>query len=122
MPDAATGGHVLHFAGPEYFAAIMPWLLTNGTSSFSEDWSKPTYDDPRVIEAASLDLATRVERFAHDVRLTSASARGKTERDLRAVGRQPPMVRVGVGIRAIDDVDDAGRAGARRQLGRDIGG
>jgi multiple sugar transport system substrate-binding protein len=36
-----------------YFVGIMPWLLTNGASSFNEDWSKPTINSPAAQEAAT---------------------------------------------------------------------
>ena len=36
-----------------YFIGVMPWVLTNGGSSFSEDWSTPTFDTPEVVEAAT---------------------------------------------------------------------
>jgi multiple sugar transport system substrate-binding protein len=36
-----------------YFVGIMPWLLTNGASSFNDDWSKPTIDSPAAQEAAA---------------------------------------------------------------------
>jgi multiple sugar transport system substrate-binding protein len=47
-----------------YFAAIMPWLLTNGTSSFTDDWSAPTYNSPQAIEAAEFNRALVVDKRA----------------------------------------------------------
>ena len=44
-------GAFAYRAHGEYFIAIMPWLLTNGTSSFNEDWSEPTINSPEAIEA-----------------------------------------------------------------------
>lgn len=38
-----------------YFAAIQPWLLTNGASTFNDDWSQPTFDSPGGIEAAQFN-------------------------------------------------------------------
>ncbi|HEY3560001.1 MAG TPA: extracellular solute-binding protein, partial [Kribbella sp.] len=51
----AKTGAFGYAADSAYFAAIMPWLLTNGTSSFTDDWSKPTYNDPKAIEAAEFN-------------------------------------------------------------------
>ena len=39
---------------PEYFIGVMPPLLTNGTSSYTADWKKPTFDTEAAIEAAQL--------------------------------------------------------------------
>ena len=36
---------------PNYFAGIMPWLLTNGTSTLNEDWTESTVSSPQAIEA-----------------------------------------------------------------------
>ncbi|MGA8117796.1 MAG: sugar ABC transporter substrate-binding protein [Actinocatenispora sp.] len=47
-----------------YFTAIMPWLLTNGTSSFTDDWSKPTFDDPAAIEAAEFNRSLVADKLA----------------------------------------------------------
>lgn len=36
-----------------YFTDVMPWLTTNGASTFNADWSKATYDSPAAIESAN---------------------------------------------------------------------
>ncbi|MER7251014.1 sugar ABC transporter substrate-binding protein [Kribbella sp. NPDC000426] len=77
----AKTGAFGYAAGPEYFAAIMPWLLTNGTSSFSDDWSNPTYDDPRVIEAADFNRKLVADKLSPPpggtFDATTAAAQGK---------------------------------------------
>jgi multiple sugar transport system substrate-binding protein len=35
------------------FGDIMPWLLTNGASTLSADWTQPTFDSPQAAAAAS---------------------------------------------------------------------
>jgi multiple sugar transport system substrate-binding protein len=35
------------------FVDIMPWLLTNGASTLSADWTQPTFDSPQAVAAAS---------------------------------------------------------------------
>lgn len=35
-----------------YFTGVMPWLTTNGASTFNADWSQPTYDTPEAIASA----------------------------------------------------------------------
>ena len=37
---------------PEYFASAMPWLLTNGASTLSDDWTESTVAEPAAIESA----------------------------------------------------------------------
>jgi multiple sugar transport system substrate-binding protein len=46
-----------YHADTAYFYGVMPWLLTNGASSLSPDWSKATIDTPAAIEAASFASA-----------------------------------------------------------------
>ncbi|GHO96887.1 sugar ABC transporter substrate-binding protein [Reticulibacter mediterranei] len=41
-----------YVAAPEYFASIMPWLLTNGASTLNADWTKSTVNTPQAVEAA----------------------------------------------------------------------
>ncbi|GAB3818261.1 ABC transporter substrate-binding protein [Kribbella italica] len=60
----AKTGAFGYAAGPEYFAAIMPWLLTNGTSSFSDDWSTPTLNDAKAIEAAEFNRALVADKLS----------------------------------------------------------
>lgn len=35
-----------------YFVCVMPWLTTNGGSTFNDDWTVPTFDSEPAIEAA----------------------------------------------------------------------
>ena len=51
-PLKAQGVFTLAVA-PAYFAGIMPFLLTNGASSLSADWSTATINTPQAIEAAT---------------------------------------------------------------------
>ena len=37
---------------PAYFAGVMPWLLTNGASTLSDDWTESTVAEPAAIESA----------------------------------------------------------------------
>lgn len=47
-----TGAYAYN-AAPEYFVGVMPWLLTNGASTFDADWAQPTVNTPEAIEAAT---------------------------------------------------------------------
>ncbi|MDN5726708.1 MAG: extracellular solute-binding protein, partial [Propionibacteriales bacterium] len=47
-----TGAYAYH-AAPEYFVGVMPWLLSNGASTFDADWAAPTVNTPEAIEAAT---------------------------------------------------------------------
>jgi multiple sugar transport system substrate-binding protein len=49
-----ASGAYAYAAGNGYFAGVMPWLLTNGASSMSADWTKATINTPEAIEAATL--------------------------------------------------------------------
>ncbi|HEX3301527.1 MAG TPA: sugar ABC transporter substrate-binding protein [Thermomicrobiales bacterium] len=46
---------------PEYFISVMPWLLTNGASTLSADWTTATVNTPEAIEAATF-MRTLVEK------------------------------------------------------------
>lgn len=48
QPGDVYGMHI----PAEYFAGVMPWLLTNGASTLSDDWSESTVAEPAAIEAA----------------------------------------------------------------------
>ncbi|NUR07915.1 MAG: sugar ABC transporter substrate-binding protein [Nocardioidaceae bacterium] len=39
-------------AASGYFTDVMPWLTTNGASTFDEQWATPTFDSPEAVEAA----------------------------------------------------------------------
>jgi multiple sugar transport system substrate-binding protein len=56
----AKTGAFAYVAGTGYFTDVMPWLLTNGTSSFNADWTQPTFDNPQVQESAQF-MRTLVE-------------------------------------------------------------
>ncbi|MFE6734760.1 ABC transporter substrate-binding protein [Microbacterium sp. NPDC057650] len=45
-------GAYLTGAGSGYFTDVMPWLTTNGASTFNDDWSKPTYNTAAAVESA----------------------------------------------------------------------
>lgn len=46
-----TGAYLVG-AGSGYFVDVMPWLTTNGGSTFNADWSEPTYNSPEAVESA----------------------------------------------------------------------
>jgi len=46
-----TGAYITG-AGPGYFTDVMPWLTTNGASTFNADWTEPTYNSPEAVESA----------------------------------------------------------------------
>ncbi|MCD2443610.1 sugar ABC transporter substrate-binding protein [Agromyces sp. SYSU K20354] len=45
-------GAYLTGAGSGYFVDVMPWLTTNGASTFNADWSEPTYNSDAAVESA----------------------------------------------------------------------
>lgn len=47
-------GAYLTGAGAGYFTDVMPWLTTNGASTFNADWSKPTYNTAAAVESAEM--------------------------------------------------------------------
>lgn len=47
VPDESFGMHI----PPALFVTVMPWLLTNGGSPLSEDWTEATINSPEAIEA-----------------------------------------------------------------------
>lgn len=77
----AKTGAFGYAADAAYFAGIMPWLLTNGTSSFTDDWSKPTFNDPAVVAAAQFNRALVVDKLSPPpggtFDATTAAAQGK---------------------------------------------
>ncbi|TSD95670.1 sugar ABC transporter substrate-binding protein [Skermania sp. ID1734] len=48
-----TGAFLLPIAYNFPFVDIMPWLLTNGASTFNADWTEPTFDSEAAVEAAT---------------------------------------------------------------------
>lgn len=48
-----TGAFLLPVGYSFLFGDIMPWLLTNGTSTLNDDWDTPTLDSTAAIEAAT---------------------------------------------------------------------
>jgi multiple sugar transport system substrate-binding protein len=49
----AAAGKFGYAAGAGYFTGVMPWLLTNGGNSLSDDWKTATINTPAAIEAAT---------------------------------------------------------------------
>jgi len=47
-----TGAFITTAGAGFPFGQILPWLLTNGASTLSEDWSTATFDSPEAVEAA----------------------------------------------------------------------
>jgi multiple sugar transport system substrate-binding protein len=47
-----TGAYITTAGSGFPFGQILPWLLTNGASTLSEDWATATFDSPGAIEAA----------------------------------------------------------------------
>lgn len=49
-----TGAYLIALGDGSFpFGDIMPWLLTNGASTLSADWTQPTYDSAQAVAAAS---------------------------------------------------------------------
>ncbi|RII14748.1 putative ABC transporter substrate-binding protein YesO [Streptomyces sp. YIM 130001] len=48
-----TGAFLLPVGYGFPFVDILPWLLTNGTSTLNSAWDKGTYDSPEAVEAAA---------------------------------------------------------------------
>lgn len=46
-----TGAYI-QAAGSGYFIDAMPWLTTNGASTFNADWTEPTFDTAAAVESA----------------------------------------------------------------------
>ncbi|GAA0263459.1 sugar ABC transporter substrate-binding protein [Cryptosporangium japonicum] len=57
-------GAFLYPATAEYFIGVMPWLLTNGASTLSDDWKKATCDTPAAIEAAEFARQLVAEKLS----------------------------------------------------------
>jgi len=50
---AKTGAYLVSSDAPSgYFTGVMPWLTTNGASTFDDTWTTPTFDSPAAVEAA----------------------------------------------------------------------
>lgn len=50
---ARTGAFLVPLGDGSFpFVDIMPWLLTNGTSTMNADWTQSTLDSPAAVEAA----------------------------------------------------------------------
>lgn len=47
-----TGAYMAPFT-QSYFGTVMPFVTTNGSSVFNDDWSEATFDTPEVAEAAA---------------------------------------------------------------------
>lgn len=60
---AKTGEWAYH-ATQEYFVCVMPWLLTNSASTFDAEWSKPTFAEPAVVEAAEFLRSLVVDKLS----------------------------------------------------------
>lgn len=45
-------GAFLMPSGSGYFVNVMPWLTTNGASTFNADWTEAGYNSPAAVEAA----------------------------------------------------------------------
>jgi multiple sugar transport system substrate-binding protein len=74
-------GNFAYAASPGYFAGVMPWLLTNGASSLSDDWKTATINTPAAIEAATFLRDLVANKFSPELGGTfdpvAASADGK---------------------------------------------
>lgn len=60
----AKTGAFLTAAGTGYFTDVMPWLTNNGVSTFSEDWTKATFDSPAAVEALTFARSLVVDGLA----------------------------------------------------------
>lgn len=50
---AASGQTFAMNVAPDYFAGLMPWLLTNGASVMNAQWTQATINTPQAVEAAT---------------------------------------------------------------------
>jgi ABC-type glycerol-3-phosphate transport system substrate-binding protein len=57
-------GAFLTSVGSGYFTDVMPWLLTNGASTFDEKWSTATFDSPEAVEALTFARSLVVDGLA----------------------------------------------------------
>lgn len=48
-----TGAYI-QAAGSGYFIDAMPWLTTNGASTFNADWTVPTFNTPAAVASAEM--------------------------------------------------------------------
>lgn len=48
-----TGAYLTGVGWGFPFVDILPWLLTNGTSTLDADWKKATFDSPEAVEAVT---------------------------------------------------------------------
>jgi multiple sugar transport system substrate-binding protein len=62
ISDTLAAKGIFSYAGTNgYFVGVMPWLLTNGGSSLSDDWKTATLNTPQAIESATF-MRTMVEK------------------------------------------------------------
>ncbi|MGI3782497.1 MAG: ABC transporter substrate-binding protein, partial [Janthinobacterium lividum] len=57
-------GAFLTSIGSGYFTDVMPWLTNNGASTFSDDWTTPTFDSPAALEALTFCRSLVVDGLA----------------------------------------------------------
>ncbi|QTX03385.1 ABC transporter substrate-binding protein [Agromyces archimandritae] len=96
-------GAYLFGAGSGYFTDVMPWLTTNGASTFNDDWSEPTYDSPEAVESAEFVRKLVEEGLAPEPGGQFDAETQYKQGKLASIGggRWPT-----IGMRNIDMVDD----------------
>jgi hypothetical protein len=116
----AKTGAFLTSVGSGYFTDVMPWLLTNGASTFDEKWSTATFDSGRGLDlrAVAGGRRTGAQAGRHVRRADRDVARQTGQLRRRTVANQRSSPAEGAGRRAVDQVAEAdGRRFAGR-LGR----
>lgn len=95
-------GNFAYAATPGYFVGVMPWLMTNGASSLSDDWGTATINTPAAIESATFMRDLIANKFSPELGGTFdplvASNDGKLA--MFGGGRWPV-----IGVRKLDFVD-----------------
>lgn len=96
-----TGAYLVG-SGSGYFTDVMPWLTTNGTSTFNADWTQPTYSSAQAVESAQFAKSLIDEGLAPkpggQFDANTAFKQGKLA--VLGGGRWPVL-----GVRALDMVD-----------------
>src|SRR5690606_14987554 len=97
-----TGAYITA-AGQGYFIDAMPWLTTNGASTFNEDWTVPTFNSPAAVESAE---------FARSLVEMGLSPEPGGQFDANAAFKQGKLASLTggrwpvLGVRDLDMVDD----------------
>lgn len=97
-----TGAYITA-ATSGYFTDAMPWLTTNGASSFNDDWSVPTFNSAAAVESAE---------FARSLVEMGLSPKPGGQFDAESAFKQGKLASLTggrwpvLGVRNVDMVDD----------------